>query len=85
MLNGLEKFREEIDFCDKQIAELLSRRFEAVDAIGEYKKANNLPVYNADREKAVSDKVALIAGEKFEDSVREVYDAIFKAARKRQE
>ena len=47
---GLESLRAEIDECDRQIIELLARRFELVRKIGMYKANHNLPVVDEARE-----------------------------------
>lgn len=49
----LPALRNEIDDLDSQILVLLSRRVGAVLKIGEFKRARSLPVYDADRERAV--------------------------------
>ena len=54
---SLESLRAEIDECDKQIIELLARRFESVWKIGMYKAIHNLPVVDEAREaKLLSDR-----------------------------
>jgi len=47
---SIESLREEIDGCDKQIIELLARRFELARKIGRYKAIHNLPVLDEARE-----------------------------------
>jgi len=47
---GLESLRAKIDECDRQIIELLARRFELVRQIGIYKANHNLPVVDEARE-----------------------------------
>lgn len=80
----LTYYRSRIDDLDRQIAALLAKRFAVVDGIAEYKKANVLPVYNASREDAVLQKVAMIAGEEYADDVKKVYEAVFEISRDRQ-
>lgn len=48
-LNKLEELRNQVDSVDQQIIELLSRRLEIVDMIGEYKARNNVAVLQMDR------------------------------------
>ena len=43
--------REDIDKVDAELLRLLNQRAELVLKVGELKKANNLAVVNADREK----------------------------------
>ena len=47
---SLESLRAKIDECDKQIIELLARRFELVRKIGMHKAIHNLPVIDEARE-----------------------------------
>ena len=47
---SLESLRAKIDECDKQIIELLARRFELVREIGIYKANHDLPVVDERRE-----------------------------------
>ena len=49
-MNKLDDARQEIDLIDKQMAELFSRRMEASKNIANYKKLNNLPIANKERE-----------------------------------
>lgn len=50
---SLESLRAEIDQCDKEIIQLLSRRFAIVQQIGVYKAAHHLPVLDKVREAQV--------------------------------
>ncbi|MBL6964533.1 MAG: bifunctional 3-deoxy-7-phosphoheptulonate synthase/chorismate mutase type II [Bacteroidetes bacterium] len=45
----LEMFREQLDSIDQQMIELLSKRMEIVGQIGEYKKQNNLTIFQLRR------------------------------------
>ena len=45
----LKNYREQIDWIDKQIVYLLSRRFEIVKQIWIIKKQNNIPPLQLDR------------------------------------
>ncbi len=45
----LDDLREKIDEIDDSIMEDLSKRFEIIDAIGEYKKANNITILQIER------------------------------------
>lgn len=84
MEKDMNAYRSEIDALDRQLADLLAERFAVVDEIAEYKKANGLPVYHASREEAVLRKVTGIAGEKYADDVKKVYETVFKVSRDRQ-
>jgi monofunctional chorismate mutase len=49
----LLELRNRIDEIDKDILRLLELRFQVVKEIGAYKKANNLPILDVNREKEV--------------------------------
>lgn len=53
MENELKQLRDRIDKIDRNIFELLEERFEIVKKVGEYKKENNLPVRNKQREQEI--------------------------------
>lgn len=48
-LNHLEELRNQVDSVDHQLIELLARRLEIIDLIGEYKFKNNVAVLQMDR------------------------------------
>jgi len=48
-INNLEELRNQVDSVDHQIIELLARRLEIVDLIGQYKARNNVAVLQMDR------------------------------------
>lgn len=49
----LEDYRREIDRVNHEIADLVSRRMNVVEEIGEYKKQNGIAVKDASREEKV--------------------------------
>ena len=53
----LEKYRDQIDFFDSEIVNLLYERFEIVKLIGEYKKKHKIKLLNEKRWKKVLEKV----------------------------
>lgn len=53
----LEKYRNDIDKIDNDISRLLAERIDVCLKIAEYKKANNIPIFNSNREQDVLDKV----------------------------
>lgn len=50
-------YREKIDIIDSKISKLLSKRYNLVKNIGEYKKNNDLKITNKNREKKVINNV----------------------------
>ncbi|EES49803.1 prephenate dehydratase [Clostridium botulinum] len=53
---GLDQYRNSIDEIDKKITELFEQRMDVVLKVGEYKKKNNLPIFNKNREDDVIKK-----------------------------
>lgn len=72
----IQTLRNEIDTIDSEIVKLFNRRMEAVEQIAAYKKQNNLPIYDSERERQLFDKVATLAGEKTETYIRTLYSVI---------
>lgn len=52
-MESLEKFRKEIDLIDKDLIDLLKRRFKVLTSIKEYKIKQQMPIYNQEREDAL--------------------------------
>lgn len=77
-MNSLDKYRKEIDKIDDSIIELLEQRFNLVVEIGQYKKENNLPVFDAKRESAIKQKFKT---KKYQDSLSNIYDTILKESK----
>jgi chorismate mutase/prephenate dehydratase len=58
--DSLEKARLEINEIDKEMAELFLRRMKAVEAVAEYKKANDLPIFDEKREAEVISRNSML-------------------------
>ncbi|WP_315081060.1 prephenate dehydratase [uncultured Clostridium sp.] len=52
----LDDYRNSIDEIDQKITELFEQRMDVVLKVGEYKKKNNLPIFNKNREDEVIKK-----------------------------
>ena len=50
-------WRKKIDELDRQLVELLSQRAQVAHEIGRVKRAQSLPIYEPERERAVYDNV----------------------------
>ena len=55
-MNRLEESRIIINQIDSEMASLFEKRMEAVRQVIEYKMENDLPIYDASREKEVIEK-----------------------------
>jgi|UniRef100_A0A6C0J6T1 monofunctional chorismate mutase len=53
----MDEFRKSIDLIDNQLMELLINRLHIVKEIGEYKRENNLPILDKNREQLIYDKI----------------------------
>ena len=78
---NLEELRGEVDRIDRRMVELFKTRMEVCAQVAEYKRAHNLPVLAAGRERALLNKVADQAGEELADYTQTVYSAILAASR----
>ena len=82
----IKKLREQIDKIDSQILKLYEERMDVVRSIGEYKIANNLPVYDAAREDAKLDEVfASVSNKKYADGAAQLFITLMQASREMQE
>lgn len=52
-VSALDEFRQKIDLLDTQIIELLADRFQVIRQVGDYKREQNLAVYQPDRWQSV--------------------------------
>ena len=80
-MSELEQLRGDIDAIDRQIVDLMKRRMETVAQVAEDKKANNMPVLDTSRERALLSKVGQEAGEELADYVQSMYRTIMAASR----
>ena len=80
-MSELEQLRGDIDAIDRQIVDLMKRRMGTVAQVAEYKKANNIPVLDTSRERALLSKVGQEAGEELADYVQSMYRTIMAASR----
>ena len=65
---NLDELRIEIDKLDKTILSSFEKRMDLCHQVADYKKANGLPVFQADREKAIIEKVRANSPEGLEDA-----------------
>lgn len=63
----IEQLRKEIDAIDKEMLELFEKRMQVSTQIAEYKRVNNLPVYDGKREREKIARVGEAASEGMKD------------------
>ena len=86
MASDMKKLREQIDKIDKQILKLYEERMDVVREIGEYKIANNMPVYDAAREDAkIEDVFASVSNREYADGAAQLFITLMQASREFQE
>ena len=59
-MQGIEKYRKEIDLLDDQILKLLNERMEKVKEIGKLKHTTGTAIYRPEREKEILDRLKLL-------------------------
>lgn len=62
-MKDLSEIRVEIDKIDSELIELFRKRMDCAKAVGLYKKENNIPVLNQNRENEILDSVEEKGGE----------------------
>lgn len=77
--------RKEIDAVDGELVELFCKRMELSAAVAEYKKQNNMPILDAERERELLLKVYGLSDEKFGEYTKELYETLLRLSRSYQE
>lgn len=82
---GLAEYRHTIDEIDRDLVRLLETRMSMVTKVAAFKKANNVPVLDNDREDQVLEKAASRVGQKeYEKTVVDTFADIMKRSREYQ-
>lgn len=82
----LEKYRQSLDEIDEQLIELLSKRMQIAELIGEYKKESKLAPYQPDRwAKLLDDRIRQASSLNLDgDFIKKVFDLIHMESIQRQ-
>lgn len=81
----LDDYRSKIDELDKEITRLFEERMDTVINIANYKKDNNLPIFNRDREEEVIEKnVGYLKKEDYAEETRKFFIALMEVSRELQ-
>ncbi len=80
-MKDLSTLRENINEIDNKIIELWKERMGLSLEIAEYKKENNIPIYDEKREKELLDRISNMAGDGLDQYCRELYEKIMKISR----
>lgn len=78
----LNNARIEINKIDKEIVHLLEKRMNVVIEIGNYKKENNLPVYDEEREKIVINNcLSYLENKNYSKSIEDIFKQIMNSSK----
>lgn len=77
----IKDLRENIDKIDRELVALIRERMETAAKIGEYKRENNLPVYDPARERELFERVGELSGEEFASYAKVLYSTMTDVSR----
>ena len=77
----LKELRVKIDAIDSEITRLFQERMDVVTGVADYKRANNLPVLDAARERDKLNAIAESVRPEMETYIRSLYSMIFELSR----
>lgn len=75
-MKDLNQLRMEIDQTDEQLLQLFKQRMGLVKQVAAYKAANNLPVYQPEREELLLKRVGELAGEEYSIPAQMLFTSI---------
>jgi chorismate mutase/prephenate dehydratase len=82
----MDKFRSRIDIIDESMQNLFIERMQIVEQVAKFKKENNLPVHDPNREKAIITKnVEEIDYPELKDLYEEFFLKVIEVSKKYQE
>lgn len=71
---NLDEIRNEINSIDKELVELLEKRFNLVLKVGQYKVTRNMPIFDEAREKIVIEKCkSQLTNKKYANYIEKLY------------
>lgn len=84
-MSDIDDYRSRIDEIDKEITRLFEERMNTVINIGNYKKTNNLPIFNRDREDEVIEKnIGYLKNENYAQETRKFFISLMEVSRELQ-
>jgi len=85
-VNELEQCRKEIDEIDKELINLFERRMDIAIRVANYKKENDLPIYDEEREsKVIKKNVDNLKNKNYDLLARRFFLSIVELSRSLQE
>ena len=82
-MKNLDDIRVEINAVDEELQALIIKRLDLAKDVAEYKKANNLPILDRDRELWILDHITEDKSPDLVVPLRETYETLFRVARRR--
>lgn len=83
-MDELQSLRQDIDAIDRQLVELFRQRMDVTHQVGEYKRAQGIPVLDQERERQVLQNKGELAGEALRPAVITLYQTIMALSRRQQ-
>lgn len=83
-MKSLQECRADIDRIDAELLKLLTERLEVAENVARYKLANDLPVFDDARERAVLDKIGAKSPELLRTELVGTWDGIMNMSKLRQ-
>lgn len=78
----LNTLRQEVSDLNCEILKLLVERGEAVQKLGDYKRAHQMPIHDPKREEEILEEISNMQHAPYPlESIQEIYQAIFNAAK----
>ena len=83
-MDDLQSLRRDIDAIDRQLVELFKQRMDVTRRVGEYKRANSIPVLDQERERQVLQNKGELAGEELRPAVITLFQTVMALSRRQQ-
>ena len=83
-MDELQGYRDQIDAIDRDLIELFRRRMEVTQQVGEYKRANGIPVLDEERERQVLRNKGDLAGPALRPAAVTLFQTILSLSRRQQ-
>ena len=83
-MDDLQTLRRDIDAIDRQLVELFRQRMDVTLRVGEYKRAQGIPVLDQERERQVLQNKGELAGDELRPAVVTLYQTIMALSRRQQ-
>lgn len=83
-MDELQRLRGEIDAIDRELVELFRRRMAVTRQVGEYKRAEGIPVLDPERERQLLQSKGELAGEELRPAAITLFQTVMALSRRQQ-